>query len=482
MPRGFSWVWLAIVAIAWAPSTIQAQATTGAPAGEKPKVDDQKPAGKDDPADDLPTAEVFTDPNAKTTLSIFSPINYSGPPISVKLNGQSDDRNKVQNMASKIENTNPDFLKNYVNFFTAELTRRDYLNALLHPPANAKVTDPATRGLERAVAALTMPLIVARAKENMNQEFVNTYTKILFESTLPKVLENNYLTRIDAMIVLGMAGSPTNPALNTYINEIKKDDQVVWVKLWAARGLSKAAQNGKVDLDASKSIQAAEALVGFLDGNPKPPWPAQVRALEALGSLRVGFANLPRGKIDAASTVMKILADPEAKLEARAWAAWSLGMMKIPPSIAQYNFSLIGYELGQVAVDLGQQIVQEVDNNPAAFDQNREQAEHLTGILLFQIYPALVGEEGVRESGLLHSPHPGFGTSKVFLTKLEELVKAVTRDSFELLKAGGGVVKDRRNDLDAKVADLKRFLEQSSPKDRHLVPGGPEFSQVAGAP
>ena len=47
--------------------------------------------------------------------------------------------------------------------------------------------------------------------------------------------------------------------------------------------------------------------------------------------------------------------------------------------------------------------------------------------------------------------------------------------------------KGKRNDLDAKIADLKVYLGQQSPKDRHLVPGGPEFppnpaQQVAGAP
>jgi hypothetical protein len=480
MPRGFSWVWLAIVAIAWAPLTSLAQSPTAPPGDDKAQVEDKKAAEKDVPADDEPATQIFTDPNAKKALSVFAPLNFAGPAL--KVGNAPDDRLKVQSMAARTINTDPAFLGRYVEFFAVELTRRDYLNALLNPPAGAKPGGVEVRGLERAVDALTMPMIVARAQANPNTDFLNLYTKTLFESSLPKILENNYLTRIDAMIVLGMAGGTTNQALDVYINQIKKPEQVIWVKLWAARGLTNAAQGGKFDIDALKANQGAEALIGFLESDAKLPWPAQIRALEALGALRVATANMSRGKIDAASVVMKVLADPEARPEVRAWAAWALGMMKVPQGVAPFNFNLIGYELGQIALDLGAQIVDEYDDHANNFEKEKVQAEHLTAILLFQVYPALIGEDGIRDSGLLKSPHPTAKetNTKTFLSKLDEQVKGICRESYELLRAPSGSLKGKRNDLDAKVASLKQLLEHSSPKDRHLVPGGPEFEPTAG--
>jgi hypothetical protein len=491
MPRGFSWVWSAIVAVAWAPSLVVAQTAPPATGEAKPRPDDQKPAPKEEPADEAPDVEVFVDPNAKKALTTFNPLLYSGPQIKVANAG--DDRARVQNMAARAVNTDPDFIKRYVEFFAVELTKRDNLNAVLNPPASQKPGAPESRYLERAVDALTKPIIDGKANEN--GEFLTVYRRALFESSLPKLLEanHNYLTRIDAMIVLGMAGSTAPNALDLYINQLKKPDQLFWVKLWAARGLTNAAQGGLVDLDASKANLGTESLVVFLDSDPKLPWPAQMRALEALGSLRVAIANSPRGKIDAASVAMRLLADPEAKPEVRAWAAWALGMMKIAPSVAPYNFDLIGHEIGELTGDLGRQIVREFDADPANFDRDKDLAAHLTSLLLFQVYPALIGqvypaqngEVRVRDSGLLNSTHPNAVAARPLLAKIDDRVKAVTREAFELLRAGGAGNKAKRNDLDAKLADLKSFLGQAIPKDRHLVPGGPEIpaqgERVAGA-
>jgi hypothetical protein len=283
-----------------------------------------------------------------------------------------------------------------------------------------------------------------------------------------------------------MAGGKTANALDFYTNQIKKPDQLIWVRQWAARGLTLAAQSGQIDLDAGKSNLGAEALVGFLEEDPKFPWWAQMRALEALGSLRVATANTPRGKVDVASVVMRFLTDPEAKPEVRSWAAWALGLMKIPPAVTPFNFNLLGHEIGQLAVDLGSLVVQEYDDDPANFDKQKDLAAHLTSLLLFQVYPSLIGEEGVRDSGLLKSPHPTAGAAKPFLTKVDEKVKGVALEAYELLRAGGAGNQGKRNDLDRKLADLKTLLSQTPPKDRHLVPGGPEFApnpaeRVAGA-
>lgn len=479
MPSRFSWVWLSIVAVSLTPASLSAQVAPPPKDGTNPPAGTLKP-------DDAPPAqgeEVFVDPNAKKALTVFNPLTFVGPPIKVGTSG--DDRSKVQSMAGRATNLDPDFLKRYIEWFTVELTRRDNLNAILNPPPSLKPSDQAARGVERAVDGLTKPIIDARA--NDNREFLVTYERLLFESKLPRLLEpdHNYLSRLDAMIVLGMAGNPTPVSLDLFIAQLKKPDQLVWVKLWAARGLSIAARGGEVDLDASRANQATEALLTLLESDPKLPWPVQMRVLEALGSIRVSTANTSRSKIDSAPVILKFLVDSEARLVVRAWAAWALGFIKAPSSGTTYNFSLGGHEIGELASDLASQIVEEYDDDPVNFDKEKDQATHLTSLLLFQICPSLIGQEGVRDSGLLQNR--AAADARPFLTKLDDKVKAVSRQAYELMRAAGAGNKAARDDLDAKLADLKTFLAASKPKDRRFIPGGPEIPahparEVAGAP
>ena len=478
-PRGFSWIGFGILAVALTPASLGAQTppnskTDGKPATEGAKTDDAEP---------VLTEEVFVDPNAKKALTVFNPLNFVG--LGLRIGGQGDDRSTLQNMTARQINLDPEFIKRYIEFFTVELTRRENLNGILNPAVGNKPND-AARGLERAVNSLNKPIIDAKGIDN--REFLAAYYRALFESNLPKLLEpnHNYLSRIDAMIVLGMAGNPSPAALDLYIAQLKKPDQLIWVKLWAARGLSIAAQDGMVDLDATKANLAAEALVGWLDSDPKLPWPAQMRALEAIGSLRVATASTSRGKVDIASVAMKYLSDPEAKPIVRAWAAWALGVLKIPGSLSPYNFTLVGQEIGELTVDIGNRIVQDYDDDPASFDKDKDLTAQLSSFLIFQVYPSLIGVEGVRDSGLLRSTHRNANDARDFLKKVDEKVKAVSRSAYDLLKAAGAGNKDARNDLDSKLADLKTTLAKSSPKDRRLVPGGPEFlpnpiAQVVGA-
>jgi hypothetical protein len=473
---------MAIMAVAVVPASLAAQTPPTPKDAPKPAADDA--ASGDDP-EPAPTEQRFVDPNAKKALTVFNPLNFQGVPL--RIAGSDDDRAKIQRMVGRTENTAPDFVKRFVEFFAVELTKRENLNAVLNPPANQKASDPPARALERAVDGLNKPLIDAKA--NDNKDFLNLYYKTLFESSLPKLVEpnHNYLTRIDAAIVLGMAGNPSPTALNFYIDQLKREDQLIWVRLWAARGLTIASQEGEINLDAAKANQATEALIALLESDPKLPWPVQMRALEALGSMRVSVANSARGRIDAASVALRFLADNDAPSIVRSWAAWALGMMKVPSNVAPYNFALIGHEVGELTVDLGNRIVEEYDDNPLNIDKNKDEMTRLTSLLLFQVCPSLIGMEKVTESGLLKSTHRSAGEAKSFVTKLDDKVRAVTREAYELVRAAGSGNKTARDQLDAKLADLKLFLGTTSPKDRHLVPGGPEFTpspaqQVAGAP
>ncbi len=89
-----------------------------------------------------------------------------------------------------------------------------------------------------------------------------------------------------------------------------------------------------------------------------------------------------------------------------------------------------------------------------------------TSLLLFQVCPTFIGVEKVSESGLLRSTHRNAGDAKPFLTKVDDKVKAVTREAYELLRAAGAGNKQARDQLDAKLADLKTLLAGTSPKDR----------------
>ena len=424
--------------------------------------------------------ERFIDPNAKASLAIFRPTN-SFNRIPIKTVGNPNAISQMQNMAARVQNLDPAFIKAYVEFFTAELTKRDNINALIAPNPKMSPNAPEARGLEKAVDALTKPIIDGKA--NNNEPFLRAYTQALFSSELPKLLEDNYFTRIDAMIVLGMAGSRNNTALDLYAAQLKMPDQLIWVKMWAAHGYTYATASGKENIDALRAISGAEALVEFLNSNPKLPYFARFRALEALGSIRVATASRPDLKLDAASVIAAILVDPASHLETRAWAAWSLGMLRVAPQVSPYNFSLVGHEIGQLAVLIGSKIVEEYDNHAENFDRDKSQATADTALLMFQLVPSFSGEDGATDSGLLRSSHPSLAAAKPVLVKIDEKIKAVTRKAYELYQAGGANQKAKRDELQASINDLRTYLDQNKPKDRKLLPDGPELAlPAAGGP
>ena len=94
---------------------------------------------KDDEGDEpapAPVEQKFVDPNARKSLTVFNPLTFQGGGI--RVGGMNDDRARVGSMVGKTINLDPDFLKRYAEFFAVELTRRENLNAVLSPPANAR--------------------------------------------------------------------------------------------------------------------------------------------------------------------------------------------------------------------------------------------------------------------------------------------------------------------------------------------------------
>lgn len=476
LPRGWSWVWLPLAMAALMTSNVRAQDNA------QPKANAEEPPAEAADAQEPPAFEVYPDELSKKAIQVFNPLTFAGPPL--KLVGNPNDRSTVANMASGSVAPDARLLRRYVEYYASELSKRDNLNAFINP--DPKISQNTARAIERAVFDLTEPIRIARANNNPGN-FLGVYARQLFDSSFVKLLDNNLIARIDAMIVLGMVGSADNRDLDFYVAQINKPDQVMWVKQWAARGLTNAAQGGKKVLEASRTILAVEALSKFLSTDARTmPWPVQMRALEALGSLRTGVSVTPRGRTDAASVAMQYLADPEMKPEVRAWAAWALGMMKVSGGVTPYNFPLLADSIGRLAADLGDRIVAEYDRNADNFFQKSDEAALLTGILLFQVYAALGGEEGVNDSGLLRSDHPDASKAKSYLNNLDEKVKPVAQQAVAFLRSGGMDLKSQRDKLAANVAALKAFLAANPPKDRTLVPGGPAFPpsapRVAGAP
>ena len=186
-------------------------------------------------------------------------------------------------------------------------------------------------------------------------------------------------------------------------------------------------------------------------------------------------AALPVKMADAemAAAAMKFLADPTARPEIRATAAWALGMVRVNPAVARYNFPLVAHVVGQLAAELG-------DKAGASFSENPTLSEYLSGLLVGPIFQAFNGVEGARESGLLKTP--GLGQAATYVKQVADLQASVARASVELVRAPAGQVPARKKDLSDRVAALKAFLDKNPPKDFHLIPAGPEYRPAAAGP
>jgi hypothetical protein len=84
--------------------------------------------------------------------------------------------------------------------------------------------------------------------------------------------------------------------------------------------------------------------------------------------------------------------------------------------------------------------------------------------------------------------HPAAAAARPFTTSLEDQIKKLGRAANELLAAGGGQVKQARDDFAAQVVEFKSFLDKNrpAPNETELFPGGPKLplkpAPVASAP
>ena len=427
------------------------------PAAKKKGEQAEKPAEEPEAAEKEPAIEVFKDPRAE---AILQKKNF---PVVGKVAAGSGLKRTVVNMASGGENSDKATIERFVEGETYRLTNHANVAALVQGQGGSKA-------LEIKDATADLLEVLHRAQQAKNAAFLKDYNAALLNPAkgLPKLLENNLFARIEAMIILGQTGTPQ--AFPIYVKHLGDSNQTVWVKIWAARGITSAAGSGTRELQPSDAVPAAKALAEWLQKEKDLPWFAQMRALEALGALRLAKTPQAPTKPDFANLAMQFLADKEARPEVRAMAAWALGMMRIDSALSKFNFALVGYNIGEVAADLGAKANE-------VFDKNHHETRYYTSFLLYQIHPALEGVPNVRDAGLLKVPggHPSFTQAKPFLQQLDSQVKPVYQASVELLNAPRGKYKDMQKQLANRVASLRAFLEKNPPSDAWLVPGGPEF-------
>jgi hypothetical protein len=477
-PRVSRW-WLAVALLAACPSFAPAQ--DDAKKKAEPAKADAKgaPAAADDEQgvidstkiDKQETSEVFDDPRAKALLkNTFKEWPDAKPRLT------NSDFSAMRNMAANVVGVNPELMGRFLDQMVADLSKHEYIKAVIEPGPPGP---PGQRARAMEEASQRLMEVINIAHDRKNQAFLQQFVQKLFLKLTP-LLEGHLHSRIEAAILLASAATPGE--VDVFIKEIKDAKQVVWVKHWSAIGLTNATDKGRVTLDILKGTTATEALLGFLDKEPATPWPVKLRVLQALGSIRLASTAGVQGTPDVAAYAFTVLADPAAKVDLRAWAAWCLGMLTVPGA-QPYNFKLATYQIGRLAADLGDRMLADyAQRGEKKFSRQSDYTRHLTGLLLYQLYPALAGEDNVANSGLSHAAHPGATASRAFAAGLEDQLKKFGRAANDLLTAGGGQVQQARNDLAAQVAELKAFLDKNRPaaNEWELFPGGPKLAAPVG--
>lgn len=454
---GCSRVLLSIVLMGAFPLVVKAQAG-GPPQDAAAQPVDPPAAQAAEGQKPATTVETFRDPRAAKMLENKYPQL-----------GKAANRvvlNAVKAAAAGGNVTRQD-VEGYVDHWIYDLTNRNNIKAIIDTANPMPVGAAAQHAIQNATNSLIEPILTARVANNA--AFLRTYSQVLLEK-LPPLFEHHLLTRIEAMIVLSQTGTPD--AVDTFIKQLENRNQTVWVALWAARGLTNIQQLSDFNLDTGKAIKAAKAVSDFLEAEKDLPWPVQYRALEALGALRQGSTIRPaNGQPEMAMTATQFLTDPDARLEVRAEAGWSLGMLQVQAGIAEYNYSMIAHSIGELAATLGGRIRE-------IYPKNATQAEALSALLMSQVFQAFAGVPKARDSGLLNATHPNANKAKPFMKQVSDKTKPVTAAALKLVREPSGRSPQNLKDLDGKVAELKAWLDQNRPANAWLVPKGPVFPLV----
>lgn len=440
------------VASAWA----QAPKADKADAADEPADDDEANGVVDTKkAGAAGLEERFQDPNAAQALEnefteLYPRANTTAPAL--------DRMEKAVNAMANGGNVDRVQIANYLQAQASIMTKHANIAAILNPDLPSKLV----KDMEEAGYRLRHPLELAAGK---NDNFRSIYTESLL-SMAPDLLKNHLFARIWTMEALKLAREQsTIPIL---VDQLDDANQALSVKLLAAEALRDLTAGGTRDLGLQSATKAAQSLANFLDREKNAFWPVQFRALEALGALRVSTMSPTQPKAEFGETALRFLADPKAAPATRAWAGWSLGMMR--PVNPQFNFTLVAFYDGLAAADIADEILQVREKNP-------QRASRLTELLV-PLYQSFNGiGPSARNSGLLNAANPHLNAQKSQVSAIEALVRDVLARAIELSQAAGSQVKEREAALASAVSALRKGLK--APAELALIPGGDAFPPPA---
>jgi len=426
---------------------------------------------------------VFVDPLAAELMeNRFEPLYRNVP--------RARTSNLIRQMAQGGVGLNPAMIERHVKGAARDLTNRDNIQGYLE---GGELNAPDIRALEEAGQDLLAPYLIPEA--NRDSRFYREYNRQLL-AVAPELLNNHLIARSQVMLALSRMGD--RAALPLLIEALNNPEQPVAVKMLAAVGVTTIARDTRNQLSSQERVEAARGLIRFLERHPDALWLARARAIEAIGTLRQvsGIQNVREAEM--ATTALQLLTNPNARLETRAWTAWSLGMLEPAPTSPPINYSLVAYQIGRLAEDIGDEILRNAEVRGAILAEARartedeeeelaieeqlidpelERVRYLTGFLTFQVFKALDGESWMRDSGLRNAR--GLGEHRRYVMRVHDLVRRLAAAAVQYTKGVGVQEPGRRRALADELAQLKAFLDANPPDSPQLVPDGPAFELAA---
>lgn len=413
---------------------------------------------EEEDAADVLADSIYVDP--KATAAMRGTFEQLHPSARVPLN---TDRTIAQMVRGG--RVDAGLIDRFIKDAARQLTDPTNLQAVVQPGGSQRNIQE----IQDAGRYLMLPYLEVSAADR-DRRFIQEFNAKLL-AVVPDLLKNHLYARVQAMQALSLMGDPQ--ALDLLIVQLGDPDQPLIVKQLAAEGIEQIARDASGSLTPNQREKAANALVEFLRNNRDAYWLAQARAIQALGSLRSISGIQNRNEAVFADEVLSAISSEDLRLETRAWAAWAAGMFEIPPSYPQLNFSLASYMIGQLAVEVGERIVELSDpREDGSFDPER--VKYQTALLVSPIFQSLEGSRELRGSGLKNSN--AVGPHQQYVNRMHQLIRQLAASSVELTRAVGGQRPAARDGVIRSLNELRSFLEQNPPDDRTFVPGGREFA------
>ncbi len=177
---------------------------------------------------------------------------------------------------------------------------------------------------------------------------------------LSEILDNHFLVRLNAVILLGQLqsdnGNPTKgveptPYVGAYqlmLKVIKDEKQHVAVKITAVRGLTRICRSGFADPNDKRRSEIAMVIVSVL-AKKETHWWCQMALAECLGAAGVTYDPTNKQSPVVLQVLAEVMADKNRHWQARTEAARAIGYL---PLDANLNFAPVAYEM----VNLGYQM------------------------------------------------------------------------------------------------------------------------------